>query len=241
MQNPKEPAARQQTLDQYVKSQRALLEAEAAAHSRAMRESRLIDDRMRDAYAQLRKSAYELGTSAQPTDDDEGVRIRAPRSMSASLVPNNSHIREATLLENGMIVEHVDVKKEEKERKREGKRERSRARKSSRSSRAGADVTSVYSLNTPVHNDSGFFSGMRSESRYSQSIPQRPTSIMTGGSDLPPTLLRAQSQASFSDLQSIGSSATSPRRSRFFGFKNLSTGFRSQDSLAPSGSMIDMQ
>ncbi|KAI0088005.1 hypothetical protein BDY19DRAFT_906991 [Irpex rosettiformis] len=238
--NPKEPSSRQQTLDQYVKAQRALLEAEASAHSRAMRESRLIDDRMRDTYAQLRRSAYELGASAQPVDDVPGVRIKAPRSMSASLVPTGSHSREATLLQNGMIVEHVDVKKEEKERKREGKRERSRARKSSRSSRGGADVTSVYSLNTPVHNDSGFFSGMRSESRYSQSIPQRPTSIMTGGSDLPPTLLRAQSQASFSDMQSVGSSATSPRRSRFFGFKNLSTGFKSQDSLAPSGSMIDM-
>ncbi|KAI0683315.1 hypothetical protein BC835DRAFT_757612 [Cytidiella melzeri] len=232
---PKEPSSRQQTLDQYVKAQRSLLEAEALAHSRAMRESRMIDDRMRDAYAQLRRSAYELGSAAQPVDEAMGVRIKAPRSISTSLVPTS---REVTLLESGMIVEHVDVKKEEKERRREERRERSRVRKSSRSSR-GADVMSVYSLNTPMHTDSGFFSGIRSESRYSQSIAQRPTSLMTGGNERPQTMLRAQSQASFSDLQSIGST-TSPRRSRFFGFKNLSTGFRSQDSLAASGSMIDM-
>lgn len=62
---------------------------------------------------------------------------------------------------------------------------------------------------------------------------------MTAG-DQRSSNLRAMSQASFSDLHSIGS-ASSPRRSRFFGFKNLSSGWRSSDSLAPSGSMIDMQ
>lgn len=208
-----------------------------------MRESRLIDDKMRDAYAQLRRSAYELGSSAQPSDDTGGVRIKAPRSTSSPIIATQAHSREVTLLENGMIVEHVDVRKQEREdrdrRRKEEKRERSRARKTSRSSR-GADVMSVYSLQTPMPSDSGFFSGVRSDSRYSQSVVQRPSSVLTGGGERPPTLLRAQSQASFSDLQSIGST-TSPRRSRFFGFKNLSTGWRSQDSLAPSGSMVDMQ
>jgi hypothetical protein len=198
----------------------------------------MIDDQMRDTYAQFRKSAYELGSNAQTIDDNSGVRIKA-HSLSAPLVPISSPSREVTLLENGMIVEHVDIKKEVRERRREEKRERSRVRKSSRGSRGG-DVTSVYSLGTPMHTDSGFFSGIRSESRYSQSISQRPTSVMTGGNDRPPTILRAQSQASFSDMQSIGST-TSPRRSHFFGFKNLSSGFRSQDSLAQSGSMMDMQ
>jgi len=222
-----------------VKAQRSLLEAEALAHARAMRESRLIDDKMRDAYAQLRRSAYELGSSAQPVDDAGGVRIKAPRSASSPVVASNPHNREVTLLENGMIVEHVDVKKEEKERKKDEKRERSRVRKSSRSSR-GADVMSVYSLNMPMHTDSGFFSGIRSDSRYSQSLYQRSSSVMTGGNERPQTLLRMQSQASLSDMQSLGST-TSPRRSRFFGFKNLSTtGWRSQDSLAQSGSMMDM-
>ena len=239
--NPKEPSSRQQTLDQYVKSQRALLEAEALAHARAMRESRQLDDKMRDAYSQLRRSAYELGSAAQPTDDTGGVRIKAPRSVST---PNAliSTSREVTLLENGMIVEHVDVRKEEKEereRRRREERERSRVRKTSRGSRG--DAMSVYSVQTPLPTDSGFFSGVRNDSRYSQSISQRPSSILTGGNERPLTLLRAQSQASFSDMQSIGS-GTSPRRSRFFGLRNLSpSGWRSQGGFAPSGSMIDMQ
>lgn len=44
-----------------------------------------------------------------------------------------------------------------------------------------------------------------------------------------------------SDVHSLGSA--SPNRPRFFGFKNLSAGWRSQDSLAPSGmsgSVVDM-
>ena len=219
-----------------------LLEAEALAHARALRESRQLDDKMRDTYSQLRRSAYELGSSAQPSDDTGGVRIKAPRSPSVP-VPHSSHGREVTLMENGMIVEHVDVRREERERRKEEKRERSRARKSSRGSVRAADVMSVYSLQTPLHTDSGFFSGVKSDSRYSQSISAsaRPSSVMTGGGgERPHTLFRAQSQASFSDMLSIGSTA-SPRRSRFFGLKNLSSSWRSQDSLAPSGSMIDMQ
>ncbi|KAI0081916.1 hypothetical protein K474DRAFT_1703393 [Panus rudis PR-1116 ss-1] len=234
--NPKEPSSRQQTLDQYVRSQRTLLEAEALARAKAMRESRVLDDRMRDAYSQLRRSAYEHGSIAQPVDDSGGLRLKAPHT------PLKDHHREVTLLENGMIVEHVDVKREEKERRKEERRERerSRARKSSRSSRSGADVTSLYSLNGApgLPTDSGFFSGIKSDPRLSQSLSARPSSVLTSGNERP-SMPRAMSQASFSDLQSIGSTS-SPRRSRFFGFKNLSAGFRSQDSLAPSGSMIDM-
>ncbi|CAL1707138.1 unnamed protein product [Somion occarium] len=241
--NPKEPSSRQQTLDQYVRSQRTLLEAETLARARAIRESRQLDDKMRDAYSQLRRSAYELGTIAQPDDDSGGLRIKAPHTpLIPSSLTSKEHSREVTLLENGMIVEHVDVKREERERKREEKRERSRARKSSRSSRSGADVTSIYSLGSPgspgMPTDSGFFSGVRPDSRFSQSLSARPSSVLTAGEQRPPNL-RAQSQASFSDLHSIGSTS-SPRRSRFFGFKNLSAGWRSSDSLAPSGSMIDM-
>ncbi|KAI0332331.1 hypothetical protein GY45DRAFT_494596 [Cubamyces sp. BRFM 1775] len=238
--NPKEPSSRQQTLDQYVKSQRQLLEAEALARARALRESRLLDEKMRDTFSQLRRSAYELGSSSQPTDDTGAVRLKSGNT--------HNHSREVTLLENGMIVEHVDLRKEEKEerdrRRKEEKREKrelSRARKSSRSSRSAVDVASVYSvpLQSPLPQmDSGFFSGAR-DSRYSQSFSPRPSSVLTGGGDRPQTLLRAQSQASFSDMQSVGS-ASSPRRSRFFGFKNLSAAWLSRDSMAPSGSMVDM-
>ena len=209
----------------------------------------MLDDKMRDTYSQLRRSAYELGSSAQPIDDTGALRIKPPHSPAVPSHLGNSHSREVTLLENGMIVEHVDVRREEREererKKKEEKREKSRARKSSRSSRSGADVMSVYSMQTPPPHptDSGFFSGQgqqqRPDSRYSQSMSARPSSILTTGGERPP-MLRAQSQASFSDMQSLGE-ASSPRRSRFFGFKNLSASWRSQESFAPSGSMIDMQ
>lgn len=196
-----------------------------------MQESRQLDDKMRDAYSQLRRSAYDLGASHVPVDDVGGVRIKAPRSASMPSSPHvRSQSREITLLENGMIVEHVDVRKEEKEererRRREEKRDRARARKTSRGS--AADVLSVYSTPQP-HTTPG--------SRYSQASigTGRPNSVFTLDR---PHIPRAQSQASFSDAQSLAS----PRRSRFFG-RALSP-WRSQDSLTPSGisgSMVDMQ
>jgi hypothetical protein len=204
-----------------------------------MQEAKQLDNRMRDAYSQLRRSAYDLGNVATPTDDTGGVRIKPPLSPTS---PNiNSHARsqsrEVTLLENGMIVEHVDVRREEREARERRKKEERRARKSSRSSMM--DVTSIISsqsLGTPL-TDSGI--GLKPYSRYSQASSLRPTSIITA-----PDLPHAYSQASFSDVHSLGSA--SPRRStsRFFGMKNLSAGWRSQDSLAPSGmsgSMVDMQ
>ncbi|KAI1794196.1 hypothetical protein LXA43DRAFT_884172 [Ganoderma leucocontextum] len=243
--NPKEPSSRQQTLDQYVKSQRSLIEVDALSRARALRESRLLDEKMRDTFSQLRRSAYELGSSTSPVDDYNGLRIKTPRVPSSAQA--QVHSREVTLLENGMIVEHVDLRKEEREerdRKRRSekreKRELSRVRKSSRSSRSAADVASVYSvpLVSPLPQaDSGFFSNPR-DSRYSQSFSPRPVSVLAIGGERPP-MLRAQSQASFSEVQSVGS-APSPRRSRFFGFKNLSSAWHSRDSVAPTGSMIDM-
>lgn len=129
-----------------------------------MQESRQLDDRMRDTYSQLRRSAYDLGSSAAPVDDLGGVRIKPPRSSAIAngTAGANAHGREITLLENGMIVEHVDVKREEREererKRREEKRERARARKSSRSS--VFDVSSLYSAHSPVpHTDSGFHLG----------------------------------------------------------------------------------
>lgn len=238
-QNPREPQARQQTLHLYLKTQRALLEAETLAHARAIQESRQLDSRMRDAYSQLRRSAYDVGSTSVATDEFGGVRIMSPRSPSGTTGPGmhgHSHSREVTLLENGMIVEHVNVRKEEREererRRKEERRERSRARKSSRGS-----VYSVRSLATPA-TDNGF--GLRPHTRYSGASSGRPTSVVTTY-DRSPGVPRAYSQASFSDVHSLGSA--SPRQ-RFFGFRNLSSGWRSRDSLAPSGmsgSMVDMQ
>ncbi|KZP34516.1 hypothetical protein FIBSPDRAFT_719711 [Athelia psychrophila] len=227
--NPKEPQARQQTLQAYLKEQRGYLDAETIAHARAMQESKQLDTRMRDTYSQLRRSAYELSSGTSP-DETGAMRIMAPRSPPGTAgtgAQMAAHPREVTLLENGMIVEHVDVRKEEREererRRRDDKRERSRARKSSRGS-----MYSVRSLAAPA-TDNGL---------APRPVLTRPTSSMTTYER--PTVPRAYSQASLSDMHSLGSG--SPRQ-RFFGFKNLSAGFRSRDSLAPSGmsgSMVDM-
>ena len=80
LENPREPASRQQALNIYTKSQRTLLEAEALAHVRPMQEARQLDNRTRDAYSQLRRSAYDTGNSASASDDLGGVRIRTPDS-----------------------------------------------------------------------------------------------------------------------------------------------------------------
>jgi len=203
-----------------------------------MQEAKQLDSRMRDTYSQLRRSAYDMGNTTAQADDTGGVRIKPPLSPSSpNFSPHaRSHSREITLLENGMIVEHVDVRKEEREARERKKKDDRRARKSSRSSMM--DVTSIISGQSlgPPLTDSGI--GLKPYSRYSQASSLRPTSILTAPQDLP----HAYSQASFSDVHSLGSG--SPRRSRFFGVKNISTGWRSQDSLAPSGmsgSMVDMQ
>lgn len=203
-----------------------------------MQESRQLDNRMRDTYSALRRSAYDSGAAAAPTDDSGGVRIRPPRSPSTPL-HDREHSREITLLENGMIVEHVDVRKEEREARERRRKEERRARKSSRSS--VIDMASVMSTpSLPIHPDSGV--GLRPYSNYSLGSPARPMSVLTDPSARP-EFPRAQSQASFSDVHSLGSS--SPRRSRFFGFSNFKDGWMSRDSLAPSammsGSMMDMQ
>lgn len=233
--------ARQQTLHQYVKAQRSLLEAEALAHTQAMQESKQLENSMKDTIAHIRRSVCELDGG-----DDGAFKLKPPRSTA---VPNGSgvhHIRSAsrdtTLLQNGLIVEHVDVRREEKEererRRRQGKRERSRPRKTSRSS--AIDVTSLYSSHSMVPLTDNGFSVLQSP-RLS-GISTRPTSSLTAPIDRQSSIGQVCSQASFSDAHSPASA--SPRRSRFFSFRNMSGAWRSQDSLAPSGmsgSMVDMQ
>ncbi|KAL1748678.1 hypothetical protein HDZ31DRAFT_60127 [Schizophyllum fasciatum] len=220
--NPKEPQARQQTLVKYVKAQRSLLEAEGLAHAQAMQEAKMLDSRVRDTYSQLRRSAYDIGVSPAPAGESNGVRIKPPRSPSQPPFGHTkTHSRDVTLLENGMIVEHVDVRREEREARDRRRREERRARKTSRGS--AIDVMSI----DP---------GLRPSSHYSLGSP-RPMSVVTTPLDRP-DLPRAMSQASFSDVQSMGT--PSPRRSRFMG---LRPGWMSSDSLAPSGmsgSMMDM-
>jgi hypothetical protein len=188
---------------------------------------------MRDSYSLLRRSAYELGVATSA--DDRGVRIKTHRS---SILPLQSqtggHNREVTVLENGMIVEHVDVRKEERQQRRRGEK-RGRARKSSRGS--VLEVASMVSTTSPfLHTDSGL------PLLPSRSPNSRPVSVLTSPMESFPR--GTQSNASVEALSMISGGASPNRRMRFFGARNFSTGFRSSDSLAPSGfsgSMVDMQ
>lgn len=187
---------------------------------------------MRDAYSQLRRSAYELGVTT--SSDDRGVRIKTTRSSAVPLPQSAGHSREVTVLENGMVVEHVDVRKEEREERQQRRREekRARARKSSRGS--AVDVTSMYSTMSPLHTDSGL------PPFPSRSSTSRPMSVLTAPMDS----RGLQSNASVEALSMISAGTSPNRRTRFFGSRNLSPGLRSSDSLAPSGfsgSMVDMQ
>jgi hypothetical protein len=212
-----------------------MVEAEALAHARAVLEARQLEDRMRDAYSHLRRTAYELGVATSP--DDRGIRIRTLRSSTPHL-PNQTsgHSREVTVLENGMVVEHLDVRKEERDERHQRRREekRARARKSSRGS--AFDVSSMYSTSPMPHTDSGL------PLIPSRSSTSRPMSVLTSPVD---TLTRGmQSNASVEALSMISAGASPNRRTRFFGARNLSPSFRSSDSLAASGmsgSMVDMQ
>ena len=139
-----------------------------------MQESRLLETKLKDTYDNLRRSTHEL-PSGMTSSHNQKRSVSGPAPLGPIVVDgasghsrHQSQGREVTLLENGMIVEHVDVRKEEKERRREEKRERererSRARKSSRSSgnngNGAAEVMSMYSAHSPLpnHVDSGFYS-----------------------------------------------------------------------------------
>ena len=237
-----------------MKAQRLLLEAETLAHAQAMQESKQLESKMRDTYSQLRRSAYELGVSSVVPGAitlDEAGRIRSA-TMPGLHQRARSHSRDVTLLENGMIVEHVDVKKEEREererRKRAERRERGRA-KSSRGS--GYDLSSVYGSLHPSQLPPSGSGGIPGDHTLRASRPSqsslRPTSILSSSiGEKSPTIPRAYSTTSFSDLHSISGSTSPNRKTRFFGnLRALSPGgWRSRDSLAPSGisgSMMDMQ
>lgn len=249
-------------MELYVKAQTAFLEAEALARARAMKESRALENKMRNTYDQWRKSTNDLGLQA--ADDAQGLRLKPSRASSGPSgflgvdgQHSRHHSRDITLLENGLVVEHVDVRKEEKEerqrRRKEERRERSRVRKSSRSS--AVDVTSMYSVQAPLpHPDSGFHTTLssgdgpmqRTSSRFSQSS-SRALSPSSGMPLTPPASrpsnFRLHSSNSLSETQSISASSMA-RSSRFFGFRAWSDAWRSRESFAPSGmsgSMMDMQ
>ena len=174
----------------------------------------------------IRRSIHDIGVPQSNSGSitlDETGRLRSS-TLQGSHQRARSNSRDVTMLENGLIVEHVNVKKEEREererRKKEERRERSRARKSSRGS--GKDINSVYGSLHPSQLPPNTPGGTPAEhilraSRYSQSS-LRPTSILSSNmGEKSPTIPRAYSTTSFSDLHSITGSTSPNRKTRFFG------------------------
>lgn len=243
LQNPREPASKHQTLNTYLNTQNDLLVAENKARLQAMQEARQLDNKMRDAYSELRRSAYDLGANSSALDD-RGIRIRSPSGVGDDL--RITHKRDTTLLENGMIVERVDMRKEEarirKEERRVRKvsrdslsvvenRDRERDAASLYSSYVGEGAASMRSI--------PFYDGTKSSgvgtNRSVRSMYTTPSLSWQ-----PPVPNRPMSMAPGLASQTSLDSAASPRR-RFLGLRQLSGYFGSSTTLGQSGSMIDMQ
>jgi hypothetical protein len=221
LQNPKEAHAREYNVRSYVKAQCALLEEENIARSQAVRESRELTEQMKHTYSSLRRSAYELSSSLT---SDEGIRIRQPSPIRTSFVENPetsiSPKKEAVLLENGMIMEKLDLKKEEQARRKRAAR--SRQRTDSRTSArellpSAASVRSMGSATRPI-------------SVATSSAPNRTSQVL-------PSTYSRRSQSSNEAAPSMDRGSKSPR---FFNFRNWSDA-ASRSSVALSGSMMDMQ
>ncbi|KAG8906161.1 hypothetical protein FRB99_007475 [Tulasnella sp. 403] len=251
--NPKEPHARWQTLEAYLKSQSALLIAEAAARAQTQRESRLLDNRLRESYSQIRRSGYDVGSPTQiatsgATLSGIHVRVAASPSIPSNIGRASPPEKDVTLLENGLIVERVDLRKEERDEKvrmRRDERTDKQRRRLSSAHNDGSSVynASIYSAPSPTFdNSSNAFLGTNQTSPYHGVPPQSAVQLSPGTarrmstvSGVPlnpprPHVARAPSQAS------VETTGTGVRR--FFGYKHW--GGTSQSSLAISGSMMDM-
>lgn len=186
---------------------------------------------MREAYHQLRRSTADIGRTNDSSSP--GVRLRASTGI------DDSDARDVTLLESGLILERVDIRRQEREererKKAEERAEKRRTRKMSRVSVGetgrgfASDASSMHSLSNPLQNVSY---GSRSQiSLLSPSISanKRLSSPLTPSLPLP--MSRGQSQNSME-----------PTAPRFFGFKHWRGAYGSEASLHNnSGSMMDMQ
>jgi hypothetical protein len=187
---------------------------------------------MREAYHHLRRSTADIGRV--PIDDSSsGVKLRA------STDGDDPVSRDVTLLESGLILERVDIRRqqrEERERKKaEERTEKRRTRKMSRISVPdigrgfGSDASSMHSLSNPLQNVSYGSRSQISLSTPSISANKRLSSPLTLSPPLP--LGRGQSQNSME-----------PSTPRFLGFKHWRGAYGSEASLHNnSGSMMDMQ
>ncbi|KAG9085909.1 hypothetical protein FS749_004023 [Ceratobasidium sp. UAMH 11750] len=221
--HPKEPQARWITLTDFVRKQAALLEAEQHARAQAARESRLLDNRLRDTYHALRRSAYDL--------NDGPVRIRAPTNPEElGFLASPDPSRDVTLLASGMIQERVDLRKEERERKRSAKRH---GRKGSRKSSGGnIDTTSIYSSPSPPP-DLGSRMGAMGRSQPALTTPASPISRRLS-TPLTPPLAPTGARPSIHTRSSQSSFESRAGKKGFLSFKHWS-GFGSEASFGPPG------
>ncbi|CAE6431151.1 unnamed protein product [Rhizoctonia solani] len=223
--HPKEPQARWITLTDFVRKQAALLEAEHHARAQAARESRMLDNRLRDTYQQLRRSAYDL--------NDGPVRIRAPTNpeQESSLLAVQDSSRDITVLASGMIQERVDLRKEERERKRESKRHRRMASRQSKGSTTNIDATSVYSSPSPPP-DGGSRMGAMGRSQPALTTPVSPGRRLS--TPLTPPLGTPGARPSIHTRSSQSSFESRAGKKGFLSFKHWS-GFGSEASFGPAG------
>jgi hypothetical protein len=184
---------------------------------------------MRDAYYQLRRSTADVVHA--PGMENNGVPLRA------SMADDGSDAREVTLLENGLIMERVDLRREEREERDRRRVEERRTRKISRASVGTgvfsgfmSDASSLHSASHPLQKVS-----YGSRSQISLTTPTSPTTRrLSSVVNLPPRppLTPGQSQAS----------SDPPSTPRFLGFRHWRGAFGSEASLHhTSGSMMDMQ
>jgi hypothetical protein len=199
------------TIDSYIRQQATLLVIEAEARAKAQQEARQVD-------ARIRQSTHESVLD----DSKSGARIPAARSSvysGSTAIPGDEygHQRDVTMLENGMIVERVNVKREEKERKKSGK-------------------ASIISFSTsrdyvpPMTPSGGQMEFVGSGSDY-----ESPYATMSSPS------LRPKSAPLGVPLPYTAHSSVDGKNPRFMGSKHWQTAWNSGASQAPTGSMMDMQ
>ncbi|KAF8313476.1 hypothetical protein DL93DRAFT_1175271 [Clavulina sp. PMI_390] len=350
--NPKEPAARWQTLEKYVHAQIELLAAENDAREATRRERGTQDSKVRDTFQYVRRSVAGGESPAGPgvgagghrgeasvggergparasmgaesslgsagDRNSRGIKLRASTTYdefdpyalngyakvspggpaSSQTQPNTpyspgpygyphpngppgsgsvtakrrsqSKDRDVTLLESGLIMERVDLQREEREerdrRRAEEREERRRTRKVSRVSVSGippasgpiagygngapaaagfSDGSSMHSASVPIQGVN--YGGSRSQISL---IPASPS--MSNSPNVPASTYAARRMSSPMTLTpparprvpaSGGSNESAFRHSgaRFFGFRHWSGAFGSEASLHHnSGSMMDM-
>lgn len=264
-------------MEKYVKAQAELLAAENDARETTLREARTQDSRIRDTFHHVRRSTgvdAAARVSLGGDNSQKGVKLHAstayeevdpygnlvygganPRSVYPSSSPplkrrSRSKERDVTLLESGLIMERVDIQKEEKEerarQKAEEKEERRRTRKISRVSTSGfgsplSDASSMHSISAPIQ-------GVNYSSSRSQISLTAGGSVNGASGTLASSAKRMSSPLTLIPPRPLmprgtsQNSAESKGTARLFSFRHWSGAFGSEASLHHnSGSMMDMQ